>query len=253
MARGAGRVGHLSTVSGVCGWPMEDIATAATGPLMFQLYHFGDREWVARRLDRVQACPAYKAICLTVDVAVYSRRDRDLEYGHLPREDRAHLPEPPPPDNSYPARLTWDDVDWLRQRITLPFGLKGIMTGADARRALEAGLDFVWVSNHGGRQLDDTRATIDALPEIAAAVEGRVPLVVDGGFQRGTDVFKGVALGATLVAHGKAAAWGLAVGGAEGVAATLGILDTELRMAMALSGNTAVGRLTRDLVRVVDY
>lgn len=251
MARGAGRAGNFSTVSGVCGWPMEQIAAAATGPLIFQLYHFGDRDWVVSRLERVQSRPEYKAICLTVDSAVYSRRDRDVANRYFARE-RSTL-EPPPPDNSYPARLTWADVDWLRQLIHVPFGLKGIMSAADARIALDHGIDFIWVSNHGGRQLDSGRATIDALPEIVDAVAGRAPVLVDGGFTRGADVIKAVALGATMVAMGKACAWGLAVGGADGIASTLRILRDEIAITMGLSGNTSLRALRRDVVRKVAY
>ena len=113
----------------------------------------------------------------------------------------------------------------MRQQLPLPFGLKGIMTAHDARLAVEHGVDFIWVSNHGGRQIDDGRASIDALIEIAEVVDGRVPLVIDSGFRRATDAMKALALGATLVAFGRVAAWGLAVGGAEGVQRTLRLLQ----------------------------
>ncbi|SRR5579884_1518091 len=257
MARGAGQEGVVATVSGVCGWPMEDIAEAATAPLIFQLYHHGPRDWVQPRLERVMRCPQYMAICLTVDNAIYSRRDRDLfnrfAASSRANRDRANLPEMPGPDHDYVQGLTWDDVDWLKSICRLPFGLKGIGTAEDARRALDHGVDFVWVSNHGGRQLDDARATIDVLQEVAEAVAGRVPIVVDGGFQRGTDVMKGVALGATAVAMGKACSWGLTMGGPEGIAGFLKILREELRIAMGLSGNTCMRELKPGILRRVDY
>jgi isopentenyl diphosphate isomerase/L-lactate dehydrogenase-like FMN-dependent dehydrogenase len=257
MARGAGREGVVATVSGVCGWPMEDIAEAATAPLIFQLYHHGPRDWVEPRLERVMRCPQYMAICLTVDNAIYSRRDRDLfnrfAASSRANRSRANLPEMPGPDHDYVQSLTWDDVDWLKSICRLPFGLKGIGTAEDARRALDHGVDFIWVSNHGGRQLDDARATIDVLQEVAEAVAGRVPIVVDGGFQRGTDVIKGVALGATAVAMGKACSWGLTMGGPEGIAGFLKILREELRIAMGLSGNTCMRELKPGILRRVDY
>src|SRR5581483_3626586 len=251
MARGAGRDGCMATVSGVCRWPVEQVAEAATGPLLFQLYHNGPREWVQAKLERVHSCPVYKAVCLTVDVPLYGRRDRDLDnrYGARASEETQELPEPKPPDPEYPAQHTWADVDWLRQHVRLPFGLKGILSAADARIALDHGVDFIWVSNHGGRQLDSARATVEALPDVAEVVAGRVPIVVDGGFTRGSDVVKGLALGATVVAMGKAASWGLAAGGADGIAAMLRIIREETRLAMGLSGHTSMRELTPDVVR----
>ncbi|MBV9120906.1 MAG: alpha-hydroxy-acid oxidizing protein, partial [Chloroflexi bacterium] len=154
MARGAGRKGGFSTVTGVCSWPMEQIAQEASGPLIFQLYFFGDRDWAAKRLERVQTCPQYKAVVLTVDTAVYSRRDRDLARRYSAPADRSGALEPLPPDRSYPARLTWDDFDWLREQVRLPLGIKGVLHPDDARRAIDHGSDLIWVSNHGGRQLD---------------------------------------------------------------------------------------------------
>jgi 4-hydroxymandelate oxidase len=205
----------------------------------------------------VQRCPRYMAICLTVDNAIYSRRDRDLlnrfSAGSRGSTDRSHLPEQPGPDHDRAMHLTWDDVDWLRSIVRLKLGIKGIGSAEDARIALDHGVDFIWVSNHGGRQLDDARATVDVLPEVAAAVGGRVPIVVDGGFQRGTDVIKGKALGATVVAMGKAASWGLTMGGADGIEAMLRILKEELRIAMGLSGNTSVRALNPSMLRKVDY
>jgi isopentenyl diphosphate isomerase/L-lactate dehydrogenase-like FMN-dependent dehydrogenase len=127
------------------------------------------------------------------------------------------------------------------------------MTAADARRAVEHGMDFMWVSNHGGRQLDDGRATIDAVREVVQAVAGRVPVIVDGGFTRGTDVIKGLALGATAVAMGKACAWGLAAAGSDGIQQMLRIIREELRIGLALSGHTRIGQLTPGCVRRIDY
>jgi isopentenyl diphosphate isomerase/L-lactate dehydrogenase-like FMN-dependent dehydrogenase len=244
MARGATRDGGLAVVAGGARRPLEEIGAAATGPLLFQLYWLGDRDWVAERLRHVLA-GGYQALCLTVDTAAYSRRERDIALNADLQRARGPLPDAQ-------AGLTWDDVDWARRQIPLPFGLKGIMTARDALLALDHGVDFLWVSNHGGRQLDDGRATIDALTEIADAVRGRVPLVVDGGFRRGTDVIKALALGATLVAFGRTVLWGLAVSGAAGVQRVLRLLNDELAINMKLAGRSVTCELPPELVRRVD-
>src|SRR5919202_1464373 len=235
MARGCGHDGTMMTVSGVAGFSVEEIAEAADGPLMFQIYHQGDQDWAREWLARVQRA-GFQLICLTVDTPLYSRRERDIRNRYTARTRREgsliH------PDPMYPARLTWADVRFLRTIINVPFGLKGVLHRDDAARCLDEGLDFIWVSNHGGRQLDDTRATIDALVDIAAAVNGRLPLVVDGGFRRGTDVVKALALGATAVALGRLPVWGLAAGGAVGVTQALSILAEEIRIALAMAGKT---------------
>lgn len=248
MVRGAGPSKTLAVVSGVTGWPVEEVARAASGPLLFQLYFGGPRSWVQELLGRVESS-GYHAVCLTVDLQVYGRRERDLLQRFDPRIARANAPNPSPPDMDYQARLTWDDVAWLRSILAIPLGLKGIMTAEDARRAVEAGVQIIWVSNHGGRQLDHGQATIDVLPEIVAAVEGRAEIMIDGGFSRGTDVIKAVALGAKVVAMGRTMLWGLAVDGAAGVNRTLEILREEIATNLALCGQTSLHGLTPDLLR----
>ncbi len=239
MARGASQGDTLQFLSGASGWTVEDVAEAGPGPKMFQLYHHGDRAWVADLLQRVEAS-GYHAVVLTVDVQVYGRRERDIVHRYSPRQAMSHAPNPRGPDQSYPERLTWDDVAWLKKTTRLPVGLKGIMTALDGRRAVEAGVELVWVSNHGGRQLDHTQASLDALPAVVDAVAGAAAVVVDGGFNRGTAVLKGLALGADVVALGRTVLWGLAADGAAGVACALGILRRELRTTMALCGQTSV-------------
>jgi isopentenyl diphosphate isomerase/L-lactate dehydrogenase-like FMN-dependent dehydrogenase len=252
MARGASQADTLYVSTGVPGWPVETVATAAPGPKMFQLYHLGDRSWVAELLARVEGA-GYRSVILTVDVQVYGRRERDLRARFNPREAMAaKTRNPRGPDPTYPARLTWDDVEWLRKATRLPVGLKGILTARDAQRAIQCGVQLVWVSNHGGRQLDQTQATIDALPEIVDAVGGAADIVIDGGFSRGTHVVKALALGATVVAVGRTILWGLAAAGAAGVARTLEILRDEIRTALALSGQTSATKLAPDLVFRVD-
>jgi isopentenyl diphosphate isomerase/L-lactate dehydrogenase-like FMN-dependent dehydrogenase len=251
MARGAGLSGNLAVVSGVTGWPVEAVAKEARGPLLFQLYHFGDRSWVQELLERVEAS-GYRAVCLTVDVPVYGRRERDLCQCFDPRFASTGPPNPPPPDTTFPARLNWEDVGWLKSIVSVPLCLKGILTPEDARLAVEAGVQIVWVSNHGGRQLDHTQATIDVLPEIVDAVAGRAEIVIDGGFARGTDVIKAIALGAKVVAIGRTALWGLAAAGAAGVDRTLQLLREEMATALALCGQTSIRGLRPDLIRRVE-
>jgi len=247
MGRGGARSDTLQFLSGATGWPVEDVAKGSTGPKMFQLYHHGDRAWVADLLARVEAS-GYSSVCLTVDTQLYSRRERDIAARWSPREAMQKAPNPRGPDSNYQARLTWDDVRWLMKTTKLPVGLKGIMTVRDAARAVAEGVRIVWVSNHGGRQLDHTQATIDALPPIVDAVAGSADIVIDGGFTRGTDVLKALAWGAKVVAVGRAALWGLAAGGAEGVGNAMDILREELRTTMGLCGQTSVKRLERDLI-----
>ena len=252
MARGASMGDAIVALSGATGWPVEEVAKAGPGPKLFQLYHHGDRGWVADLLARVDAS-GYVSVCLTVDVQLYSRRERDIVNRYSPRQAMSIAPNPRGPDPNYPARLTWDDVEWLKKTTRLPLGLKGIMTARDAKRAVDAGVQVIWVSNHGGRQLDHTQATIDALPAIVDAVGGRAAIVIDGGFRRGTDVIKALALGANLVAIGRTILWGLAADGADGVACALDILRQEIRISMGLCGQTSVRNLRPDVVIPLGY
>ena len=249
MVRGAGQAGNLAVVSGVTGWPVEEVAAAASTPLLFQLYFAGPRSWAQELLGRVEATGAYKAVCLTVDLQVYGRRERDLIQRYDPRVARMLAPNPQPPDMDYQARLTWDDVAWLQEILSVPLGLKGILTAEDARLAVEAGVKIVWVSNHGGRQLDATQATIEVLPEIVEAVDGRAEIIIDGGFSRGTDVIKALALGANVVAMGRNILWGLVVDGADGVRRSLELVREELAASLALCGQTNVRDLGPEMIR----
>lgn len=247
MARGAGQADTLQWLSGATGWSVEDVAKAGKAPQMFQLYHHGDRGWVSELLARVEAS-GYLAVALTVDTQHYSRRERDILARWSPREAMRIAPNPRGPDPNYQAQLTWADVEWLMKTTKLPVGLKGIMTVNDARRAVEMGVRLIWVSNHGGRQLDHTQSSIEALPPIVDAVDGRAEIVIDGGFNRGTDVVKGLARGAKAVMVGRTALWGLAADGAAGVASAFEILREEIRIAMALCGRTKIADLKPDLI-----
>ena len=251
MARGAALGDTLQWLSGATGWPVEDVAKAANGPKMFQLYAHGDRGWMAELLSRVESS-GYHAVALTVDVQKYSRRERDILARWSPREAMEIAPNPRGPVPNFQERLTWDDVEWLMKTTKLPVGLKGIMTPRDAKRAVDMGVRLIWVSNHGGRQLDQTQATIDALPPIAEVVGGLADIVVDGGFNRGTDIIKGLARGAKVVACGRTSLWGLGADGAEGVACALRILRHEVETSMGLCGRTTIASLTPDLIFRVD-
>ena len=206
---------------------------------------------MAELLARVEAS-GYHAVALTVDTQKYSRRERDVLARYSPREAMAKAPNKRGPEPNFQERLTWADVEWLMKTVKIPVGLKGIMTPSDAKRAVDMGVKLIWVSNHGGRQLDQTQSTIDALPPIADAVGGRAEIVIDGGFNRGTDVIKGLARGARVVACGRTSVWGLAADGAEGVKAALAILRHEMQTAMGLSGRTKISDLTPDTVFRVD-
>ena len=252
MVRGASPSRNLAFVSGVTGWSVEDLAQTARGPLIYQLYWSGPRSWCQDLLARVEAS-GYHAVCLTVDVQTYSRRERDVELRFDPQRARTIAPNEQPPEFDYQTRLTWDDVAWLKSILSVPLGLKGILTPEDAKLAVEVGAEIIWVSNHGGRQLDSTLATIDALPGIVEAVEGRAQIVIDGGFRRGTDIIKALGLGANLVAMGRPMLWGLAADGAAGVHRTIELFRDELETNLALCGQTSVRTLEPNLIRKVDY
>src|SRR5207247_3320342 len=166
------------------------------------------------------------AIVWTVDLNAYGLRHRETRSGYEP-------PISPNTDHlAYDVTLSWDDLPWIREHTPgLPLLLKGILTKEDAELAVQAGADGIVVSNHGGRQLDTSPAALDALPEVAEAVGGRVPVLMDGGVRRGTDVVKALALGATAVLIGRPAAWGLAAAGEDGVADVLRILRDEIENA----------------------
>ncbi len=246
LARAAGRMGTIHWMSTVGASSPEEVAAAATGPLVFQLYFWGGYDWGEELIRRVEAA-GFKALCFTVDVANYGRRERDIEKRYEPRGGARAIGIPR--DYARMASLSWKDVDWLKQTTRLPLAVKGIETAEDARLAVEHGVDIVYVSNHGGRQLDHAPATIETLPEVVEAVGGRAEVVVDGGFTRGTDVLKAVALGARAVCIGKAAAWGLGAAGEAGVVRTLELLALELRIAMANTGQARLADVGPDLVR----
>jgi 4-hydroxymandelate oxidase len=265
-ARAAASTGTVMVLSTMSSVRIEDVAGAAPGPKWFQLYCYREKGVTERLVKRAEAA-GYSALCLTVDVPRLGRRERDLRHDlRFPEEvvPRNFLQEvniesiSPDAQGSMiaayaaslmDASLTWESVDWLRSITSMPLVLKGILTPEDAVLAAEQGVAAIVVSNHGGRQLDGSRAAIAVLPEIVEAVAGRMEVLVDGGVRRGTDVVKALALGARAVLIGRAYIWGLAVDGERGAVRVLEMLRVETELAMSLCGVTAVNQITHDLVR----
>jgi isopentenyl diphosphate isomerase/L-lactate dehydrogenase-like FMN-dependent dehydrogenase len=237
--RAATEFGIMHCVSSVTQPSLEETAAATPTPKIFQLYVQGDDKWTEDIVGRVKAA-GYAALALTVDVAHYSRRERPMLTRYQPPNRRVNsLPE-----RSWQAGLTWDTLDMIKELAGLPFMLKGVQTAEDAEIAVQHGVDYIWVSNHGGRQIDHGLGSLDTLPEIVSAVDGKARIILDGGVQRGTDILKAVAMGADVVALGRLQAWGLAAAGQAGVVRMLEILEDELVSAMGLMGLTSMAQLS---------
>ena len=196
----------------------------------------GDDAWVDDHAERAIAA-GYTAFCLTVDVAVYSRRERDIVNRFVKpwRRDAG--------GQNHQAALSWKDVERFKAKHDIPLLIKGVMTAEDAIIACDLGVDGVWVSNHGGRQLDQAQGALAVLPEIVDAMEDRAAVIVDGGFLRGTDVIKAIALGADVVGLGRLTAMGLGAGGEEGLTRAMDLLAEEMQIAMGLLGLTRLDQL----------
>ncbi len=267
-ARAAGAAGTAMILSTLSTTRIEDVVGAASGPVWFQLYVYRDRGATEGLVRRAEAAGC-QALVLTVDAPLLGRRERDvrnrfrlppgLAVANLLPEGYGEMP-PAAADSGLAAyvasfldpALTWRDVAWLRSITELPVLVKGIVRPDDALRAAEAGAAGVVVSNHGGRQLDTSPATLDVLPEIvdALAAQGhRIEVLMDGGVRRGTDILKALALGARAVLVGRPVLWGLAADGEAGAASVLRLLRDELDLAMALAGAPTIAEITRDLVR----
>lgn len=258
-ALGAAAMRTTMIVSTQAGVSLEEIARAGEGaPWWFQLYIQPDRAFTEALVRRAEAAGC-EALVITVDAPVNGVRNREQRARfHLPAGvEMVNLRGCRSPDPTASGGLcgglmalapTWTDIAWLRSLTRLPILLKGIMDPADAVRAIEAGVDGLVVSNHGGRTLDTLPATIEVLPRIAEAVGGRVPLLLDGGVRRGTDILKALALGATAVLAGRPQIHGLATAGAPGVAHVLRILRAELEIAMALTGCATPAQASRNLL-----
>ena len=244
-ARAAAEANVLMSVSTLTSSPHAAIQAGSSGPRWFQLYVLRDR---GRTLDHIAEAreAGYSAVVLTVDLPYVGRRERDLRLGFQNPPPDLHLPYANLFENS-PA-LTWRDLEWIRSEMPLPLVVKGILTREDALLAVEHGADAVWVSNHGGRQLDGVAAGLDALPEVVEAVAGRREVYVDGGIRRGGDVLKALALGARAAFAGRAFACALAVDGERGVAHALSLLRDEIALGLGLLGCTSPDEVARSHV-----
>lgn len=263
-ARAAAAAGTIMTLSTLSNCSIEEVAAIGDGPLWFQLYVYRDREATRGLVERAEAAGC-TALVLTVDAQVWPTRERDVR-------NRFHLPDGLQMANLMPTgldelhrsesdsglahyvvslfdpRLDWSDLAWLADISNLPVVIKGIVHPDDARLAVEHGAAGIIVSNHGGRQLDTCVATIEALPAVAEAVDGRIPILVDGGVRRGTDVLKALALGAKAVLVGRPILWGLAADGEEGVGQILEILRKEFDVALGLCGCRSCDEVDHGLV-----
>ena len=270
-ARGAAQAGAAMVLSSFSTVSVEEVAAASKAPLWFQIYAQADHRFTRDLIQRAEAAGC-RALCLTVDTPILGPRNREDRCNFALPEglERANLHglkmEGQDSDVStlhsahrtidehsiytamLDAALSWKDVDWLRSVSKLPLLLKGVLNPDDAARAVEAGVSGIIVSNHGGRNLDTVPATLDVLPLIAEKISGRIPVLMDGGIRRGTDVLKAIALGANAVLIGRPQLYGLAAAGAEGVARVIEILRREFEMAMALTGRPTIASLDRSVL-----
>jgi len=287
-ARAAGAAGTGYILSTISGHALEDVKAASSGPVCYQLYLLGGREASEGAIERARHA-GFSALVVTIDTAVAGMRERDLRNGvkellgsnpfakipflpqvlvrpgwlasflldgGLPRLPNVVIPGQGPMtllDVSAAlarAAVTWEDLQWIRNLWPGPIVIKGVLTGDDARRAIDAGAAAVVVSNHGGRQLDGVPASLRVLPEVVNAVNGQAEVLMDGGIRRGTDIAKALSLGARAVLCGRAYAYGLAAAGQAGVARALEILRTDLERTLKLLGCSSVAALDRSYVNV---
>jgi isopentenyl diphosphate isomerase/L-lactate dehydrogenase-like FMN-dependent dehydrogenase len=286
-ARAAGAAGTAYVLSTLSGTRLEEVKAASSGPCWYQVYLCGGRDVALSAIARAKAA-GFSALVVTVDTPVAGLREKDfrngvkellggnplesfpfvwqflakprwllafLADGGLMKFPNVVLPEGPMPYADVGAALSqsvvcWDDLRWLREAWNGPIVIKGVHTADDARRAMDAGADAVVVSNHGGRQLDGVAATLRVLPEVAAAVGGRIEVLLDGGIRRGSDVVKALCLGARAVLVGRAYAYGLGAGGEAGVTRAIEILRTDLTRTLKLLGCPSVAELDPSYVQV---
>jgi isopentenyl diphosphate isomerase/L-lactate dehydrogenase-like FMN-dependent dehydrogenase len=239
VVRGTGEFGVGHMLSSVCDPGLEDLAAAAPDALrLYQLYVRGDEAWVDDHVARAIE-HGFAAFALTVDTAHYSRRERDIAKRFVTAGRRRVQ------GRAFQAGLDWRTVDRIKSKFKIPLAIKGIATAEDAAIALEHGVEWIYVSNHGGRQLDHGRGSFDVLPEIVDAVAGRAKILVDGSVCRGTDIVKAIAAGAHLVGIGRMQCYALAAGGQAGVVRLLELLEDEMQRCMGLLGVARLADLDR--------
>lgn len=285
-ARAAGEAGTGYILSTISGHKMEDVKASSSGPVWYQLYLMGGRECAEAAVTRARGA-GFSALVLTIDTAVAGIRERDIRNGvnellsgnpfsmipYLPQvfsrpgwlasflfdggvpklenvvvPGRGPIPMVDVGKALAESAVTWADMRWLRELWPGPIIVKGVLTGDDARRAMDEGAAAVVVSNHGGRQLDGLPATIRALPEVLAAVNGRIEVLMDGGIRRGTDVVKAICMGARAVLVGRAYAYGLAAAGRPGVTRAIQILRTDVERTLRLLGCASIAELDRTYI-----
>jgi isopentenyl diphosphate isomerase/L-lactate dehydrogenase-like FMN-dependent dehydrogenase len=239
VARGAGGFGAAHMLSSVSQPGLENVAAAAPDALrIYQLYVRGDDAFVENHVSRAIA-NGYTAFCLTVDTAHYSRRERDIAKRFV-RASRLRVS-----GSDFQMGLEWRTVKLIKDKYKIPLILKGIATAEDAAIALDHGVKWIYVSNHGGRQLDHGRGAMQVLPEIVAAVAGRAGIMIDGSFCRGTDIVKAIAMGADLVGLGRLQCWALAAAGESGIVRMLELLEDEVIRCLGLLGVTNFAELDK--------
>ena len=287
-ARAAGKAGTAYILSTISGHKLEDVKAASTGPVFYQLYLMGGRGAAEAAIERARVA-GFSALVVTIDTPVSGIRERDFRNGTKelvsggPFEKLPHLPQvlsrpswlwnflrdggiPPLSNVVVPGKgpmplidiatalaesaVTWSDFSWIRELWRGPIVVKGILTGDDARRAVDEGAAAISVSNHGGRQLDCVSSTLRVLPEVVKAVHGQTEILMDGGIRRGTDIVKALCLGASAVLCGRAYAYGLAAAGEAGVDRAIEILRADLDRTMRLLGCVSVTELDRSYVNV---
>jgi L-lactate dehydrogenase (cytochrome) len=285
-ASAAGKAGTGYILSTISGHPMEKVKAACSGPTFYQLYLMGGREAAEGAIERARNA-GFSALVVTIDTPVAGLRERDFRNGMKelmgpnPFAKIPYLPQmlsrpgwlvgflldggvPALPNVVLPGRgpmpmtdvaaalasavVTWNDLKWIRELWRGPIVVKGVLTGEDAKRAIDEGAAAVSVSNHGGRQLDGVRASIRALPEVVAAVNGKIEVLMDGGVRRGSDIVKALCLGAQAVLCGRAYAYGLAAAGEAGVARALEILRADVQRTLQLLGCASVSALDRSYI-----
>jgi len=290
-AHAAGAAGTAYILSTISGHPLEDVKAASSGPVFYQLYLMGGRGAAEASIERARKA-GFSALVVTIDTAVSGVRERDLRNGmkelisgtlfaklpFLPQV-LAHpgwlagflldggLPSLPnvvvPGQGAMPlvditaalaaAAVTWADLRWIRDAWRGPIVIKGVLTGDDARHALDTGAEAIVVSNHGGRQLDGVSASLRALPEVVAAVDGRAEVLMDGGIRRGSDIVKAICLGARAVLCGRAYAYGLAAAGEAGVTRAVELLRVDVERTLRLLGCPSISVLDRSYVNLPDW
>ena len=241
-SKAAAEFGTINFVSSVAQPSLEETAASTEAPKIFQPYIRGDNKWIADIIGRAKEA-GYAALCHTVDSAYYGNRERQLMSRWLPPGKRGDT------QRFWQAMSTWKTMDFIKDTWGGPFILKGIATAEDAMIALDHGVDVIYVSNHGGRELDHGQATIDMLPEIVEAVSGKAEIIIDSGFLRGSDIVKAIALGANAVAIGRLQGLALAAAGAAGLVRALEILETEIITTMGLIGVTQIDQINPSYVR----